>query len=269
MNNQPEYDVVARRGGVGATVLYLVVIVLAMWLVRCDTAPMSEEEMSQGSILISFGDSDEGSGEVEMEQEQEVAQQMEREPTPEPTPEAEVEPTPEPVAEQILTDETSDIEQEMPAEETPPPPPAEEVVEQPREVNQRALFPGTTTTEPSQQSQGDDQTPKGVVGTERGNDKSEAELGGGLSGDFNLAGRSLMGSLPVPQYNEQQEGRVVINITVDETGRVTSASLRATNSTTNNSTLIAAAREAALKARFSPSDSFVQSGTITYIFKLN
>lgn len=237
--NQPEYDVTARRGALVATALYLVVVVMAMWLTRCDTAPPIEEELSQGSILISFGDSEEGAGEVAEPKVDPVVE----EPTVEPSP----------------TVEESEIEQlEQPE--------VEEIVEQPREVNQRALFPGSSTQ--SSESQGAT-TPQGVVGTDRGNEHSDSQLGGGLAGDFDLAGRSLVGSLPVPQYDEQQEGRVVINITVDEAGHVTSASLRATNSTTNNSRLIAAAREAALKARFTPSESFVQSGTITYIFKLN
>lgn len=251
MYNLHEYDVTARRGAIVATVIYVVVIVLALWLTRCDTAPPSEEELSQGSILISFGNSDEGSGEATVEEKQIVQESI---------PEEVVEPAIEPMP----TDDTSEVEQLTPIEETPP---DEEVVETPREVNRRALFPGMT--QESSESKGDDSAAKGVVGTEAGKESNESMLGGGLSGDFNLAGRSLMGSLPVPQYDEQQEGRVVINIIVDESGRVSSASVRLNSSTTNNSTLINAAREAALKARFSPSEAVVQSGTITYIFRLN
>ncbi len=250
MYNLPEYDVKARRGAIVATILYCVVITLALWLTRCDTAPPSEEEMSQGSILISFGNSDMGSGDATIEE-----KLIEQESVPEVV---------EPVVTPTPTDETSEVEVPTPIEETPV---EEEVVEKPREVNRRALFPGTS--QESGESKGDDRVVKGVVGTEEGRESSESMLGGGLSGDFNLAGRSLIGSLPAPQYDEQQEGRVVINIIVDESGRVSSASVRLNSSTTNNSTLINAAREAALRARFSPSEAVVQSGTITYIFRLN
>ncbi len=251
-NDHMERDHIARRAGIAATVLYIVIIALSMWLVKCDNTPTLEEELSQGSILISFGNSDDGAGELPEEQT---------------TPEVEPPPLPESEAmeEPIAVDESSEIEQPTPeevAEEQ-----QEEVIERPREVNRRALFPGTSTTQ-QEQTQGESK-PQGVVGSERGTTDEASELGSGLSGDFSLAGRSLVGSLPIPQYDVQAEARVVINITVDAAGHVTSASVRSNASTTNSSILIDAAREAALKARFSTSESFVQSGTITYIFKLN
>lgn len=245
------HDPTARRGGLIASAIYVVAMVLVMWLTQCNTSPDIEEELLQGSILIAFGeDSSEGAGEVA---EQEVEPVVESPPTPEP----------EPVVEEIATDDSSEVEVPTPEADQP-----EEVVTPVREVNKRALFPGTTPK--ADDSQGADKEKSSVAGSSQGSpNTTEAILGSGLSGDFNLAGRTLMGSLPVPQYNEQAEGRVVMNITVDESGRVTSASLQATSSTTNNSKLIEAAREAALKAQFSTSESFVQSGTITYIFKLN
>ncbi len=250
--NHPEHNPAPRRGAIVATMTYFVVVALSLWLTRCDTSPQDEEAMSQGSILISFGTSDEGGGEAERA---------------EPVVEQQSAPTPiEPVAEPTPTDPTSEVEQQIAPEEVTP---TEEVVEVERQVNQRALFPGRESEE-SEQTRGEKESEReSVVGSERGDHNNEAMLGGGLSGDFNLAGRSLIGSLPTPEYNQQSEGRVVINIIVDETGRVTSASLRANNSTTNNSALIEAARAAALKARFSVSESVVQNGTITYIFKLN
>lgn len=50
---------------------------------------------------------------------------------------------------------------------------------------------------------------------------------------------------------------------------MTTAAYRSQGSTTNNSELVAAAVEAALKARFSESETIVQGGTITYIFRMN
>ncbi len=244
-SNIPDYDVAARRGGIVATAIYLLVLFFALWFTQCDTSPTEVEELTQGSILISFGDNQDGGGEVES-----VEQVVE--PVPEPEPEIPV--VDEPVESVVTpTDDSNDVV---------------EIPEPPREVNKRALFPGAVSKKPNESSGASE--PRGVAGSDRGSEKaSNSSLGGGLSGDFDLAGRTLMGSLPVPSYGAQEEGRVVINITVDDSGRVTSASLRATSSTTNNSILIDAARRAALEARFSPSESFVQSGTITYIFKLN
>ncbi|MFR9651866.1 MAG: energy transducer TonB, partial [Rikenellaceae bacterium] len=87
-------------------------------------------------------------------------------------------------------------------------------------------------------------------------------------GNYSLTGRSLIVALPIPSYRSNSEGRVVITITVDELGRVTSASPNVAKSTTNDATLIKAARDAAMKARFTDSKDFLQSGTITYIFKM-
>ena len=61
----------------------------------------------------------------------------------------------------------------------------------------------------------------------------------------------------------------MIRVTVDADGRVTGASYEPKGSTTDAPELIAAARAAALKARFTESRATVQGGTITYVFKLN
>jgi TonB family protein len=87
---------------------------------------------------------------------------------------------------------------------------------------------------------------------------------------FSLAGRTVVGSWPRPAYDVEVEGRVVISITVNAAGAVTGAAYQTMGSTTNNATLREAARAAALRARFTPSEgNEVQTGTITYIFRLD
>ena len=149
----------------------------------------------------------------------------------------------------------SDPTPELPAEEV-----IEEVEERPREVNQRALFPGRTPDSHS---------------VSEGESTREEELGnaGDVSGkpdgvEYTLTGRTIVGELPKPDYSENMAGKVIIDIVVNESGRVTAATYRAQGSTTNSSVLIDAARAAALKARFSEDESFVQGGSITYIFKM-
>lgn len=86
--------------------------------------------------------------------------------------------------------------------------------------------------------------------------------------DKGLQGRGLVGDLPRPSYPGQQGGKVVIRVTVDAKGNVTSATFEPRGSTTTDAALVRAATEAARKARFTESRATVQGGTITYNFRL-
>lgn len=86
--------------------------------------------------------------------------------------------------------------------------------------------------------------------------------------DTGLQGRGLVGALPKPRYSANESGKVVIRVTVDQTGRVTTATYEPRGSTLSNPQLIEEARRAALQARFTESRSLVQGGTITYLFTL-
>ncbi|MCR5714127.1 MAG: TonB family protein [Bacteroidales bacterium] len=158
------------------------------------------------------------------------------------------------------TERTTPRPEEKPATETPPQPqpPA-------REVNRQALFTGGNVTSPAE-GQGD-RNAEGNQGAPDGH--SVAPAGGGIGHSFDLTGRSLNGALPRPEYVGQNDGTVVIEITVDKDGQVIQAQYRLRGSTTSDETLVAAARAAALRARFDRKpDAPVQMGTITYIFKL-
>lgn len=109
----------------------------------------------------------------------------------------------------------------------------------------------------------------GVEGRKDGNSNTGGMNGAGGYGTFNLNGRSLgSGGLPVPVYNVQDEGRVVVTIVVNPAGHVISTSINKRTNTVNPK-LRKAAEEAARKARFNAVDGVNnQSGTITYYFKL-
>ncbi|MEY8685275.1 cell envelope integrity protein TolA [Bacteroides sp. AN502(2024)] len=109
----------------------------------------------------------------------------------------------------------------------------------------------------------------GTEGRKEGNSSTGAKTGTGGYGTFDLGGRSLgTGSLPKPVYNVQEEGRVVVNITVNPAGRVVSTSISPQTNTVN-SALRKAAEDAAKKARFNTIDGVSnQTGTITYYFNL-
>ena len=109
----------------------------------------------------------------------------------------------------------------------------------------------------------------GVQGSPTGNSSEGQATGVGGYGTFDLNGRSLgKEGLPRPAYNVQEEGRVVVTITVNPSGQVIHTSInKRTN--TGSAVLRKAAEEAARKARFNQVDGVNnQTGTITYYFKL-
>lgn len=104
------------------------------------------------------------------------------------------------------------------------------------------------------------------------NSKNSGEGSGlGTQGNisYNFGGRGFQ-SLPKPNYDYQGEGKVVVEVSVDRSGKVIQARPGMAGSTILDDYLLKVAKEAALKARFeAKSDApAVQKGTITYNFKL-
>ena len=84
---------------------------------------------------------------------------------------------------------------------------------------------------------------------------------------YYLVGREAVAELPNPVYTCEQSGKVVINITVDDQGRVIEASYNKASSNTTNGCLIDNAIYYARKARFNKDSKNKQLGTITYLFQ--
>jgi colicin import membrane protein len=86
---------------------------------------------------------------------------------------------------------------------------------------------------------------------------------------FQLQGRGFQ-KLPPPKYDYQGEGTVVVEVSVDKSGKVIRAVPGAKGSTTLDEYLLKVARDAAMEARFNskPDAPEIQKGTITYNFKL-
>lgn len=93
-------------------------------------------------------------------------------------------------------------------------------------------------------------------------------FGNGVS--FSMDGRSAQ-SLPKPSYPGNEEGVVVVRVTVDKRGVVQKAEAGVRGSTTTSPELLAAAKKAALLAKFNTDDNApaFQSGSITYRFVLD
>ena len=114
-----------------------------------------------------------------------------------------------------------------------------------------------------------EQPEEGTQGTETGVSEAEKMVGIGVQGTFDLNGRSLSGGgLPKPVNTIQDEGRVVVTITVNPSGQVIATSINL-RTNTSNPELRKAAEDAARRARFNAIDAVDnQTGTITYYFKL-
>ncbi len=86
---------------------------------------------------------------------------------------------------------------------------------------------------------------------------------------YELEGRHTKGDLPLPKYEYQVEGTVVVEVYVDRAGKVVRAVPGTKGSTTLDDYLLKVAKDAALQARFEVKQDApeIQKGKITYNFK--
>lgn len=259
-----------KRAGVIATSAYITMLAILLVVVR---VAMEARDMGGEGILIAWGDTESAGGDISTFEMAPADQSAADQTIPQVNSEN--------IATQDMEDAASvpirpaDTRPVQTQTQTQTAPPA---VEQPRQPDQRALFPGNTRQNASgsqgvgtREGEGRQGAPDGAVGGDPDG------TGGGTSGTgtghqgtgFSLAGRSIIGSLAVPQYGPNKSGRIIVDITVDSQGRVVRAVARGLGSTTNDSELINAAVEAARKARFNTvGGDALQTGTITYNFIL-
>ena len=128
-------------------------------------------------------------------------------------------------------------------------------------------FSGAGTGQSASQGTGGGSGNQGVATGGAGQGTS---IGDGSGNSYSLAGRNIVGKLPKPVYNIQESGKVVVEIKVDKNGNVTEAHVISRGTTVQNQTLWNVAVQAAKKAKFNadPTKPAIQSGTITYNFRL-
>jgi TonB family protein len=144
---------------------------------------------------------------------------------------------------------------------------ASDIVNRTKNALANAKNSGTTSTgEGIAGGQGNQGVPGGSVNS---NIRGEGSGTGDKGISYDLQGRGFQ-SLPLPIYKYQGEGKVVVEVSVDRSGKVTKAVPGGKGSTTLDEYLLTVAKEAALKTTFAPKPdaSPTQNGTITYIFKL-
>ena len=113
-------------------------------------------------------------------------------------------------------------------------------------------------------------TGQGNQGNPNGTPTSNNYSGnGGGNGNYSLDGRTAV-VLPKPEYNSNQQGKIVVRIWVDQQGRVVRTEAPYKGSTITTGRLVDQAKTAAKRARFNASTTAPeeQIGTITYIFKI-
>lgn len=233
-------------------------------------------------LAINFGDTNVGSGEPVVNSKKEAPKEVvEKKEIVE-----EVKEIPkEIIKEEIITNETSKdvpvvekviekkaepikelIEKEEQPKEIPKPKPSKET----QDALNKLLNGNSDTGKPK--GEGDDDI-EGVKGSEKGDATSSkyyGNTGAGSGGNYNLAGRKAL-SKPKQQPDCQEEGVVVVRITVNNNGEVISA-VPGVKGTTNTAPCLAKpAKEAALNTKWNSDKNApkIQTGTIIYKFSLS
>ena len=262
----------SKRGIVGTSLFHGIILVIVIFFGFMVPDPPPEEE----GILINFGTDETGSGDTEPmfseipeeappppreastpaeSTEEIISQDFEEAPV--------VEDKEEVIQKKVIDTPVKEVVAD--SEETPPPP-----EEKPPVLNERALYKGRANADETSGSEGITQG-EGNQGSPGGSPDSDNYLEGlgGKGIDFSLDGRNPV-SIPKPEYNVQESGKVVVRIRVNQEGIVTNAEAGVQGSNILNKELLEAARKAALKARFNPSTTaaYTQQGTITYHFLL-
>lgn len=238
----------------------LVILLLVMLAMR---APLQEEE---SGIPVMMGNTDLAKGHTESYQFTEVTSIKSHVPNTQNAPQTQ----PKPQAEEPVITQPDEPTVDMPtAEELE----AQKRAEAERLAAERAAQQMASAFgkgfEMGSKGEATEQANEGTQGDQSGVAAADKAVGIGVQGTFDLNGRSISGSgLPVPVNTVQDEGRVVVNITVSPDGKVIATSInRRTN--TVNPELRKAAEDAAKRARFNQIDAVDnQTGTITYYFKL-
>lgn len=247
-----------RRKAIIGTVLFHIALLLCfIFMGLTYQIPPPPEE----GITINFGYQDFGSGSEQVEQiveEQEI------------TPQEIVNNNP--VVEDISTQDIEETPTTKLKEQLEKPKEVNKIEEKKPEpvVNTKALYPGKKQNNSNSQGISEGQ---GDQGSQDGDPNSNAYTGGGTGTNgiaYQLGGRTIA-EIKKPNYDSQQQGKVVVTIRVDRNGKVISATPGAKGSTTTNAYLYSKAKEAALKTTFEANTTApeIQVGTIIYNFKLN
>lgn len=264
-----------RISGIVGTILFHLLILAAFIFFGLTTPlPLPGEE----GVEVNLGNFSEGMGEVQRP----VISESATPPPPQPQ-----KPPEEVVEEENITQDIEEApmlepevtEKKEEKDEVPEEPIEEEieeeVVEEPKKepekpkVDPRALYTGKKEQGTETSNEGITGKP-GDQGMPTGTPEPKTYTGPGGEGEgvsYSLGGRGAL-RLPKPEYKSKEQGKVVVDIWVDKTGRVVRAEAGAKGTNISDLELREQARQAALQSTFSPDPNApdLQRGTITYNF---
>jgi colicin import membrane protein len=243
---------------------------------------------AEQGILVNFGTDETGSGLIEPSGSSTEITALPEEPTPV---------VPEKATDQIMT---QDIEKEAPVVKSQEEIDAERIIrekiETDRKIKEQEEIERKRVAEEQQrlndimartknalvgaQNSGTSSTSEGITGGAGNQGVTTGSVNSTVRGDgsgtgtsgisYSLGGRGSL-TLPKPKYDNQVDGTVVIEVTVDRTGNVTNAVFFQKGSTTLDEYLIRVSRDAAMLAKFEPKPNateLFEKGTISYTFIL-
>lgn len=266
-----------KRKSAVITAIILLLLVFAIFNYGMQYLDPPEEY----GLAINFGDSNVGMGEPVVNSKKAITKEVVKK---EEVIEEVKEVTKEIIEEKVITKETTEDVPVVEKVKENKKEPVKEVVKKetikekpkpkPSKENQDALNKllngNSSNGEPK--GEGDDKV-SGVKGKENGDSNSSkyyGNTGNGSGGDYNLAGRKAL-SKPKEQPDCQEEGIVVVKITVDNSGKVIRAVAGEKGTTNSNPCLTKPAEAAALKTTWNADKGAprIQTGTIIYKFSLS
>ncbi len=231
------------------------ILILLLFLIVMPGLKQPEDE----GIMVSFGEVDMGAGNTQTP----TAEPVIKETTPPPA-------APKPVKQEVLTqDDNSLAIAEQKKKDKREKEAAERLrIEEQRIANEKKKAQQDAINKANEMNGLFGNSNSKGSGTTTGDGRQGNPAGSGNSGgnSWSLNGRSLTGSLVQPSYDNDVEGRITVNIRVDENGSVISASIGSPTNISDAATRNAA-MSAAKRTRFSSGDG-VSTGSITYNFKL-
>ena len=256
------------RGIIGSIIFHAIILILFFVLKFSTPLPLPVEE----GILVNFGYDDEGIGKFEPDNTEDIMQAESSQAETAQKEEEEI--VTQDFEESVAVEENKqnkEKDKKEPVKETPKKVQEEKPQEKEKKaqvIDSKSLFSNRNKSKSEGITDG-----TGNQGTETGDPNSKNYGPGGGAGNsgvsYSLAGRKPQ-SLPKPEYTHQEEGKVVVEVKVDQDGKVVYANPGVKGSTTLNQYLLKVAKEAALNARFDkkPDAPAYQKGTITYHFIL-
>ncbi len=241
--------------GLTGSIIITGILILLLFLIVMPGLKQPEDE----GIMVSFGEVDMGAGNTQTPTTEPVI----KETTPPPA-------APKPVKQEVLTqDDNSLAIAEQKKKDKREKEAAERLrIEEQRIANEKKKAQQDAINKANEMNGLFGNSNSKGSGTTSGDGRQGNPAGSGNSGgnSWSLNGRSLTGSLVQPSYDNDVEGRITVNIRVDENGSVLSASIGSPTNISDAATRNAA-MSAAKRTRFSSGDG-VSTGSITYNFKL-